>query len=87
MENEVIKEYWDNGQLLKEYSLLNNRIHGQYKAYYENGKINYIYDCKKDLLYGISQFWFNNDENSRKFIRQWKNNINNGLEIDFNYEN
>ena len=60
---DVIRTYYAEGQLKKEYCLINNKKEGLYKRYYENRQIdcicNYINEKNEEYIryYSNGQLW------------------------------
>lgn len=77
------REYYDNGILMKEFQVINNKKHGIYKEYYQNGKIKKINN------------WNNGNKNGQeiiydtlgreKLIQTYKNNELYGSYIKYTF--
>ena len=46
------KEYWDNKNLFSHNKFKNNKLHGNQKYYYENGKLNISLNYKNGMKNG-----------------------------------
>ena len=68
---EVIRTYYDNGNLYEEYFKINGIKHGEYKSYHSNGQLHVICNYVNDKI-----------EGEYKHYRE-----NGNLEVVYNYVN
>ncbi len=86
-----VKNYYKNGNLnYHTFCDESGFIQGVAKWFFYNNKISVIYSFKNSVHESIHQDFYNEDENflfhRRNFIKTYKNDIYNGVEINFSYE-
>ena len=60
VEDGVLKEYYDNGNIKLEYNYNNGKKHGVQKKWFENKQIAINYNYKNGKLDGIQKKWYKN---------------------------
>ena len=73
-------EYWNNGNVQIEKHLKS----GIHKWFYPNGVLGTNTTRIKDQIHGIGQYWYY--KGGRDDIRQFKNNVEHGPKIVFEYD-
>ena len=59
-------EYYENGNIKKEFIYLNGEFHGPYVGYYENGNIRQSGTYKKNIGWINYYYWYNEDGTKAK---------------------
>lgn len=59
---EVVRTYHDNGQLDREWTQLNDKLHGYHKAFYENGNKKNYKEYRNNKKLGVHSEWYENGE-------------------------
>lgn len=62
------KEYFDDGNLSKEFSVINNKFEGEYKEYYPNQKLKKVSLYKNGVLIDSIVEYYNNTKNSIRSV-------------------
>ena len=76
-EQEVKKEYWDNGKVKSETHFKNGKKEGLETSWFENGeKMSESY-YKDGKIEGLHTVWFENGK--KKSIKHYKDGVQNGL--------
>lgn len=55
-ETEVNREYYSDGTLKEEYSIHNDKFHGQYKAFYPDGSPHALGEYRKGKMIGVWKY-------------------------------
>ena len=56
---EIVRSYYDNGQIEEEYCLINNKKEGLYKKYRENVQLFSICNCSINFIKKMIIFRYN----------------------------
>ncbi len=86
-----VKDYYKNGNLNYHAFVDNNGLLQRINRwYFYDAKISVERICKNTFYNNIHQDFYNEDENflfhRRNFIKTYKNDVYNGVEIEFSYE-
>lgn len=80
----IVKNYFTNGKLMSEESVIRNILHGPQFYYYENGIKEIYFNCFNDEVHGIYHSF--NSDGSRDTTDSNKNGNEHGPKIEFNYK-
>ena len=67
IENGTCKKWHENGQIFKQYTVVNGKKHGKYKEWRENGQIFEESEYVNDQLNGIKKTWNQRDESYSEY--------------------
>ena len=59
--NKVI-EYFPNGNIKLEYTVIDGKKNGLYQEWYENGNKKYVYNYLNYCLDGLVEYWYENGQ-------------------------
>jgi len=95
MKKKLVREWFSNGNIKKQYWRVRGKIHGNYYSFYKNGKQRSVLSYVKGKLHGVQEyFWYmgkifkiseyeNGLKHGQTRFYDWDGNIF----IDFNYVN
>ena len=77
VDNGVLKEYYDNGDIMLEYNFKNGKKDGIQKNWYDNKQISIYYNYDNGKLNGIQKKWYKNG--NIKYENNYFNDVLDGI--------